>query len=102
MPGGGTAATLMTLGYDPAKQRYVGTFVGSIMTDLWIYDDGIADEKILTLNAQGPSCTGDGKLVKYQDQIEIKCDDHRVMTSHMLGNDGKWTGFMRANYRRKK
>src|SRR5262245_66093699 len=29
MPGGGMATTLMTLGYDPAKKRYVGTFVGS-------------------------------------------------------------------------
>ena len=28
MPGGGTATTLMTLGYDPQKGRFVGTFIG--------------------------------------------------------------------------
>ena len=32
MPGGGTATMVMTLGYDPGKKRYVGTWVGSMMT----------------------------------------------------------------------
>ena len=32
MPGGGVGTTLMTLGYDPARGRFVGTFVGSMMT----------------------------------------------------------------------
>ena len=38
MPGGGTQITIMTLGYDPSKRRFVGTFLGSMMTFLWIYD----------------------------------------------------------------
>src|SRR5688572_31098773 len=29
MPGGGTAKTIMTLGYDPQKKRFVGTFIRS-------------------------------------------------------------------------
>ena len=37
MPGGGTATTIMTLGYDPVKKRFVGTFIGSMMTNLWVY-----------------------------------------------------------------
>lgn len=32
MPGGGMATTIMTLGYDPQKKYYVGTFVASMMT----------------------------------------------------------------------
>jgi hypothetical protein len=73
-----------------------------MMTYLWVYAGSLdAAEKVLTLNAEGPSCAGDGKLVKYKDQIEIKSDDHRVLTSHMLGDDGKWHPFMTANYRRK-
>ena len=41
MPGGGTATMLMTLGYDPQKKRFVGTWIGSMMTYLWVYDGSL-------------------------------------------------------------
>lgn len=94
--------TLMTLGYDPQKQRYVGTWVGSMMSYLWLYDGELdADEKVLTLNSDGPAMTGDEKMAKYRDVIQFKSDDRRVMTSHVLGDDGQWHHFMTADYRRK-
>jgi hypothetical protein len=103
MPGGGAATTIMTLGYDPRKKRYVGTWIGSMMTHLWVYDGELdAAERVLTLEAEGPSMAAEGKMAKYKDVIEFKSDDHRVLTSHMQGEDGKWHGFMTANYRRKK
>jgi hypothetical protein len=103
MPGGGMATTLMTLGYDPQKQRYVGTWVGSMMTHLWVYDGYLdPEEKVLMLNAEGPSWAEEGKLAKYKDVIEIQSEDHRVLRSHMLGDDGQWHQFMTAHYRRNK
>jgi Protein of unknown function (DUF1579) len=103
MPGGGAATMVMTLGYDPQKTRYVGTWIGSMMTHLWVYDGALdAAERVLTLEAEGPSMAGDGKMAKYRDVIELKSDDHRVLTSHVLGDDGQWHGFMTAHYRRKK
>jgi hypothetical protein len=97
------AAWVMTLGYDPRQQRYVGTWVGSMMTHMWIYEGAMdAAERVLTLAAEGPSMAGDGKMAKYKDMIELKNDDHRVLTSHMLGDDGKWHHFMTTHYRRKK
>jgi hypothetical protein len=33
--------------------------------------------------------------------IEFKSDDHRVLTSHILGDDGEWHQFMTAHYRRR-
>lgn len=103
MPGGGIATMVITLGYDPQRERFVGTFIGSMMTHLWLYDGSLdASKKVLTLNTEGPSCTGAEKLVKYKDVIELKSADHRVMTSHMLGDDGTWLPIMTANYRRKK
>jgi hypothetical protein len=103
MPGGGAATMVLTLGYDPQKQRFVGTWVGSMMTNLWVYEGTLdAAERVLTLNAEGPSMSGDGKMAKYQDRIELESDDHRVLTSHVLGVDGEWHGFMTAHYRRNK
>ena len=101
MPGGGVAKMLMTLGYDPEKKRYVGTWVGSMMTHLWVYDGSVDPSgRVLTLNAEGPSFLAPGKTAKYQDIIEFKSDDHRTLTSQTLGDDGTWHPFMTAHYRR--
>jgi hypothetical protein len=103
MPDGGAGTSIMTLGYDPQKKQYVGTWIGSMMTHLWIYEGSLdAGERVLTLNSEGPSMSGDGTLAKYQDVIELKSDDHRILTSRMPGEDGKWQVFMTAHYRRKK
>jgi len=103
MPGGGPATTLMTLGYDPDKKRFVGTWIGSMMTHLWSYDGELDQaERVLTLNSEGPSMAGDGKMAQYQDIIEFKGPDHRTLTARTLGADGKWQQFMTVDYRRKK
>ena len=103
MPGGIPMTSLMTLGYDPQKKRFVGTFIASAMTNLWVYDGELDEaERVLTLNAEGPDFTQPGKTAKYKDVIELKSDDHRVLTSHALGDDGQWHQFMTANLLRKK
>jgi hypothetical protein len=104
MPGGGMATTLLTLGYDPKKNRYVGTWIGSMMTHLWVYEEGSldAEKTTLTLGAAGPSMAGDDTFAKYRDVIAIKSDDHRVLTSYVLAHDGSWQEIMTAHYRRRK
>jgi hypothetical protein len=102
MPGGGPATTLMTLGYDPQKKRYVGTWIGSMMTHLWLYEGVLDGGNVLPLETEGPSMSGDGKLAKYRDVIEIRSEDHRILTSQMPGDDGAWKTFMTAHYRRKR
>ena len=102
MPGECTGTTLMTLGYDPQKQRYVGTFVGSMMTYLWVYEGSLdSAEKILTLHAEGPSCSGDGTMAKYKDVIEIVDEAAPHPDLPHAGRDGSWTKFMTAHYVRK-
>jgi Protein of unknown function (DUF1579) len=101
VPEGGSWTTIMTLGYDPAKGRYLGTFIGSMMTHMWLYEGQLdAAEKVLTLDTEGPSPTDEGKTSKYKDVIEIKSSDHRVLTSNFLADDGTWREFMTATYRR--
>jgi hypothetical protein len=99
--GGKVETTLLTLGYDPQKRRYVGTWIGSMMTNLWVYE-GTLSGNVLTLDTEGPSFETEGKMVKMRDVTEFKSDDHRVLTSQALGDDGKWQTFMTAHYHRKK
>lgn len=103
MPGcDDTATTIITLGYDPQRQRYVGTFIGSMMTYLWIYDGELDPaQRMLTLDSEGPSMTEEGKMAKYKDIIQFISEDHRMLSSQVQGNDGNWHSFMTAHYRRK-
>ncbi|WP_137820337.1 DUF1579 domain-containing protein [Pseudomonas sp. 2FG] len=103
IPGGeGPATSMLTLGYDPQKQRYVGTWIGSMMSYLWVYDGELDTAgRVLRLNTEGPDISAEGTMAKYQDVIEFKSDDHRVLTSHMLGDDGTWHQFATVNYQRK-
>ncbi|HEX8452857.1 MAG TPA: DUF1579 domain-containing protein [Longimicrobium sp.] len=96
----GSGRTLMALGYDPAKGRFVGSFIGSMMTNQWIYE-GELDESgnALVLSTRGPSVE-DGSITDYRDTIEIRAPDHRVLTSSYRLASGEWTLFMTAHYRR--
>jgi hypothetical protein len=101
MADGKPGLSVMTLGYDTAKKKFVGTFIGSMMTSLWVYEGELdAAGKVLTLDADGPNFTDPTKTTKYQDKIEVVSPDHRVLTSQALGDDGQWVQFMTAHYRR--
>lgn len=103
MPGGGVGQTVMSLGYDPKKGRFVGTWLGSMLTYLWVYEGSLNSEGTkLTLDTVGPNCMGGGEMATFQEAIEFKSDDHRVFTSAMKGPNGEWTTMMTANYRRTK
>lgn len=100
MPGGGISHAIMTLGYDPAKNRFVGSFIASVMSNLWVYEGNLAGN-VLTLDCEGPSFSPQGGMAKYQDIIEFISDDHRTLSSQIYA-DGKWQRFMLAHYRRRK
>lgn len=102
-PDGGSCDSIITLGYDPKTQRFVGTFIASVMTHLWPYDGQLdSSGRILTLNSEGPCFSGDGTMAKYQDIIEFVTDDHRTLTAKVFGTDGLSQTFMTSHYRRKK
>lgn len=103
MSGSGAMSWTMVLGYDPRKGRYVGTFLCSVMTHLWIYE-GRLDEtgQALVLDTEGPDmATGGEKSTKFQDIIRFEDEGDRLLTSRMLGEDGQWTEIVTARYRRK-
>jgi hypothetical protein len=102
-PDGTLVTSVITLGFDPQTRRFVGTFIASMMTHLWIYHGTLdAAGKVLTLDTQGPDFSGGPNPVQYQDIIEFVSDDHRLLRSQLMGPDGEWNQFMTAHYRRKK
>ena len=104
MPGGGAAHMMMTLGFDPQRSRFVGTWVGSMMTHLWVYEGTLdGSGRVLTLETEGPDFANDmKKMVKYRDVIEFKSDDHRTLSGQIQAAGGKWMTHMTAQYYRKK
>jgi hypothetical protein len=94
-------SSILTLGYDTEKKRFVGTFVGSMMTFLWLYDGELdAAGTTLVLSSEGPSFAEEGKTAKYRDTVEVRSEDHHVFTSSYLADDGSWHAFMTTHYRR--
>ena len=100
--GGMEVAARMTLGYDPAKEFFGGTWVGSVHDDLWVYrgqlDHG---RKVLVLETEGPHFSDPRERARYRDTIEILGPDRRRMVSTMEGLDGNWATFMTAEYTRR-
>jgi hypothetical protein len=94
---------LQTIGYDPQKKKYVGTWVDSMVNHLWHYE-GTVDEsgKKLTLEAEGPNHTAGGKLTKFRDAYEFASDDRIIITASMQSEDGEWVTFMTGEATRKK
>lgn len=100
MPGGaGTYTARLTVGFDPKKGRFVGSWVGSMMTYLWVYDGWLEGDE-LTLEAEGDSFAEPGKVTKYRDITTLVSDDERRFRSEMLDPKGEWQQIMSAVYRR--
>lgn len=103
MPGGGEATMLLTLGFDPAKGRFVGSWIGSMMHLMWVYDGELdASRKKLILNAKGPAMDGRQGEVEYRDVHEFLSPDHRTLTGMMKDAQGEWQVFMTCHYHRVK
>ena len=101
MPGVGDATTVMTLGFNPPSGRFVGSFIGSMMTHFWVYDGSLESDS-LVLYADGPDMKVKGKIVKYRDTLTFTDTGHRMLRSEIQGDDGGWTEIMLARYTRKK
>ena len=99
-PEGGDWTCIMTLGFDPKQEAYVGTFVGSMMTQLWQYK-GQVDEsgKRLPLSARGPSMDGT-REANYRDSVEIISADQWRFSSEIEQENGEWMQLLNGTHTR--
>ena len=100
---GNAFSSILTLGYDPEKKKFVGTWVDSMTSIMWTYT-GTLDEatNTLTLETEGPNPMEPGKTAKFKEVIVLKDKDHKTFTSNIQGEDGKWKEMMTATSTRKK
>jgi hypothetical protein len=95
--------SMMTLGFDPVRGKFVGSFVASCMTHHWLYEGSLdSNRRVLTLDAEGPSFTGDGSMAKYQDIIEVVDQDTYWFSSQYQDSSGNWVKFMQGKHSRMK
>lgn len=95
-------ARALTLGYDAAKKKYVGTWVDSSSTYIGHYE-GTLDAAATTLTMEGElPHPYDGRLVKVREVIEVKGPDQKVVTTSLEGDDGSWFTLVIVNARRTK
>lgn len=102
MPDGNPMTAVITVGYDTEKGYFVGTWVGSMMTKLWVYKGWLeADGKTLTLEAEGPSMDGSEGTAVYHDVLTLHDDNHRTFSGSTRQPDGSFKQFMSSEFRRK-
>jgi hypothetical protein len=93
-------SSMMTVGFDPTENHYVGTFIGSMMSNIWHYR-GLMDPAgtCLPLESHGPRFFGTGTC-SYRDTIEIIDHDTWMFTSEFQDDDGTWVNFMSGKHTR--
>ncbi len=95
--------SMLTIGYDPAEEAFVGSWIDSIQTRMWTYRGTLDEERrVLTLAAEGPSMTDPTKTAKYEDRIELIDADHKRITSVGMNDKGEWEQYMQVNFTRSK
>ncbi|MEM9066508.1 MAG: DUF1579 domain-containing protein [Planctomycetota bacterium] len=99
--GDDAGASVMTLGFDPKSSRYTGTWIGSPMAHLVVYDGERKEgSDTLVLNAEAPHYEDPSRMATYQDIVEFVGPDERLLRSQMKQDDGSWSEFMRIVYKR--
>jgi len=100
---GQAMSNILTIGYDTDKKKYVGTWVDSMMNQMWKYEGTVNSEgTTLTLETEGPCPMQGGKICKFREAIEFKGKDQKVFTSSIQGEDGAWTKIVTATATRTK
>jgi hypothetical protein len=103
MPDGSPGSSnRITLGFDPNKERFVGSFISTMMTTFWPYEGTLDDDGLtLRLRSRGPRMDGQPGEADYEDLIEVVSPDERFLRGTFVNDDGTTTEFMVSHYKRK-
>lgn len=91
---------LQTLGYDEQKKRFVGSWIDTASSHMWMFE-GDLDGDTLVLESTGPSCLEPGRITEYREAIELTGDGMIERRSTVLLSTGEWVEYMVCEFRRK-
>jgi len=89
-----------TATWDPARKKYVGTWVDSMSTGV-MTSEGTYDAATKTSTAWSESTSPTGEKVKQKGVVVYKDPGTRVFTMSMPGPDGKDMQTMKITYKKK-
>ena len=95
-------SSIQTIGFDPEKGAFVGSFISAMMARQWVYEGRLQDNRTaLVLEAEGPHMQEPGKTMRYRDITHLQGNDGYTLESEYY--DGStWQHFMRARFTRRR
>jgi hypothetical protein len=96
---GAPFTSILTLGYDDFAERFIGTWISGRQAHLWSYRGTLdASSGSLVLETEGPIHRDPTRTTRYREVIELDGPDRKVVRSMILGPDGAWFEFQRAEF----
>lgn len=88
---GSASESLLTLGYDDARKKFVSSWVDTGTSMLWTFEGKLDPSgRILTMESEGGGIHILGKKPRFKEVTEFKTADHRVYTLSMRQDKGDW------------
>jgi hypothetical protein len=89
-----------TTGYDPAKKKYVGTWIDSLSPSIMVIEGNYDKSgKVLTMSGMGPGL--DGQPVMHRLVTTIKDANTHIFEMRVPDSDGKYRTTMTIRYTRR-
>jgi hypothetical protein len=93
---------IISLGFDPGKNQFVGSFISSHMPMMWHYHGELdASGTAIALDSRGPSMDNPEGEADYVDTYRNLGPDERELVSAVTLPDGNKVEFMKTAYRRR-
>lgn len=102
-PDGAVSSGMFTIGYDTDKQAFVGAFVCTELSSLWVFDGGTlsADGTSLTLETEAPNfLANDGGTARFREEFAFESPDRRTLTAFVQTAGGEWVQIVKSTYHR--
>jgi Protein of unknown function (DUF1579) len=93
--------SLISLGFDPDKQRFSGAHAGSAVPALFVYDGELAEDGVaLHLQTSGAPMTDGNVVDEYRDTLRILDANNREQVFQVRDASGAWKEFARTRFTR--